>query len=57
MTDLSLDSKEGLSVKLRNSNKALARLTAGCVEKVHVDGVHDAVFGATFPAAAELPRR
>ena len=56
VTDLSLDSKELLFVKLWNSNKTIARLTAGCVEKVRVDGEHDAVFGATFPAAAELPR-
>ena len=40
----SLDLKEGLFVKLPNSNKTLARRTAGCVEKVRVDGVHDAVF-------------
>ena len=57
VTDLSLDLKKGLSVKLRNSNKTLASLTAGRVEKVRVDGVRDAMFGATFPAAAELPRR
>ena len=56
VTDLSLDLKKGLSVKLRNSNKTLASLTAGRVEKVCVDGVRDAMFGATFPAAAELPR-
>ena len=56
VTYLSLDSKEGLFVKLWNSNKTLAPLTAGCVEKVRVDQVHDAVFGASFPAAAELPR-
>ena len=53
VTDLSLDLKERLFVKLRDSNRTLASLTAERVKKVCVDGVHSAVFDATFP---ELPR-
>ena len=53
LTDLSLDLKHRLSVKLRDSNRTLTSITAERVKKVCVDGVHGAVFDATFP---DLPR-
>ena len=49
VTDLSFDLKERLSMKLRDSNRTLASLTAERVKKVCVDGVHSAVFDATYP--------
>ena len=42
------------SEQQQNSRKSDRR---ACGEGSRVDGVHDAMFGATFPAAAQLPRR